>query len=290
MFLPSDKGILNLFSQVPELNNRRSNIMEIDKRAKTAMTRVTSVHTFLQKFDHKPQYSDIESLNIFAKVKEHVILKNIYDENLKKKFLVTKKLFDVICPMEEDEYRLEDIAKQAGIKTNPNMFKKRKNFLVINALKLKDKSMHKAEIIEILKDINDLKDDFLQVPKTAKKEKQKKNNIDASIYSLLNSRTTSTSKTLTNLKDENIYNQNNINRLSSPKKVNKTQIKKNKINSYDFVTPKKTFFPPADNISYLFKKMMSDSKSFSNHKISINEIKYEKRIFCKTKFFFIFNK
>lgn len=290
MFLPSDTGILNVFSQVPELNNRRSTIMEIDKRAKTAMTRVTSVHTFLQKFDHKPQYSDIESLKIFAKVKEHVILKNIDDENLKKKFLVTKKLFDVFCPMDEDEYRLEDIAKQAGIKTNPNMFKKRKNFLVINALKLKDKSMHKAEIIEILRDINDLKDDFLQVPKTVKKEKQKKNNIEASIYSLLNARTITSSKTLTSLKDENIHTQININRLSSPKKVNKTQLIKNKINSCGFVTPKKTFISPADNISYLFKKMVSDSKSFSNSKISKTEKKNEKRIYCKIKIFFIFIK
>lgn len=250
----------NLFSKISDIKNMRTNLFEIDRRAKTAMTEVGKIHNNIQKFDYRPQYSDVTSQKIFSKVKEHLILKNLDNENQKRKFIVTKKLFDVFIPIDEEDYKLEDLVRQSGIKTNQALFKKRKSMLVVDALKQnKDKSKHKEALADILKNINDLKDTFLHKPKPVKIIKKQKAPIDINKDLLKNLKSQSKNQfSHLDLPDEKKeIDIQAISRLSSPKRMNtKTNIK---IDSFNIAgTPKKSN-GPNDKINEIFNRMMSGS-------------------------------
>lgn len=250
----------NLFLKISDLKNMRPNLFEIDRRAKTAMTEVGKIYNNIQKFDYKPQYSDIQSQKIFTKVKEHLILKNLDNEDQKRKFLITKKLFDVFLPIDEEEYKLEDLVKQSGINLNQALFKKRKSMLVVDSLKHnKDKNKHKEDLADILKNINDLKETFLHKPKPVKVIKQKKIPIEINKDLLRNLKSQSKNQfSHLDLADEKKEVDNKtISRLSSPKRLNtKSSIRVDSFNN--IVTPKKSN-GPNDKINEIFNRMMSGS-------------------------------
>lgn len=276
----------NLFSKIPDINNRGSNLFEIDRRAKTAMTQVGKIHNTIQKFDYRPQYSDVQSQRIFSKVKEHLILKHLDNENQKKKFIVTKKLFDVFLPIDEEDYKLEDLVKQSGIKTNQALFKKRKSMLVVDALhQNKDKSKHKEALADILKNINDLKDTFLHKPKPVKVIKQTKAHIDINKDLLKSLRSQSKNQfSHFDLPDEKKeVDIKTISRLSSPKRMNtKSFVKVDSLNNA-MSTPKKNK-GPNDKINEIFTRMMSGSinSDRNNSPRLINKNSFRKN--CKYSF------
>ena len=248
----------NLFSKIYDLKNMRPNLFEIDTRAKTAITEVGRIYNNIQKFDYRPQYSDVQSQKFFSKVKEHLILKNLDNENLKRKFLVTKKLFDVFLPVDEEDYKLEDILKHSGIKSNQAFFKKRKSMLVVDALKHnKDNSKHKEALVDILRNINDLRESFLQKPKPVKILKPQKAPIKIN-NDLLNSLKSQSKNQFSHFdlpEEKKEFNIKTISRLSSPKRINtKSSIKVDSLNSA--VTPKMSN-GPNDKINDIFNRMMS---------------------------------
>jgi len=263
----------NLFSKISDLKNMAPNLFEIDRRAKTAMTEVGRIYNNIQKFDYKPQYSDYHSQKIFSKVKEHLILKNLDNEKQKRKFLVTKKLFDVFVPIDEEDYRLEDVVKQSGIKTNPAFFKKRKSLLVVHGLKQgRDKSKHKEALADVLKNINDLKETFLNKPKPVKIIKKNNKPIDINKDTLNNLKSISKNQ-FAHLDDPNEKKEidiKTITRLSSPKKFNSRPTIR--IDTSNPTTPKMNI-GPNDRINEIYNRMMSGNFNMNNNANSPRSIK-----------------
>lgn len=214
----------NIFSnQIYNFPTNRENIYEIDKRAKTAFNRVGNIYNDIQKFDYRPQYSDAHSQKIFSKVKEHLIVKNLESESDKKRFYVTKKLFEVFYPLDEEDYQLEDIVRQIGVSCNPAIFKKRKSLLVVQALaNNKDKNKNKEALADILKNIKELRENFLHKPKPVKIIKNSKQPIEINSITLKKLKTLSKTQ-FSHLDDPNEkkkeVDKQTLVRLSSPKRV-----------------------------------------------------------------------
>jgi len=240
----------------------RTNLFEIDRRAKTATTEVGKINNKIQNFDHRPQYSDIQSQKIFSKVKEHLILKNLDNEDQKRKFMLTKKLFDVFVPVDEEDYKLEDLVRQSGITTNQAFFKKRRSMLYLDGNK--DKNQHKEAIADIFKNINDLRESFLVKPKPVKIIKKQKASIDLNKDFLNNLKSQSKNQfSHLNLPDEKKeVDIKVLSRLSSPKRMNtKSFIRVDSIDNQ--MTPKKNN-GTNDRINEIYTRMMSGSITSKN--------------------------
>ncbi len=291
----------NIFSKLSDMNNMTPNIFELDKRAKTATIEVGKIYNNIQKFNYKENYSDIQAQKYFSRVKEHLILKSIRNDNEKRKFLLTKKLFDVFVPIYEEDYRLEDVVKHCGIKTNPEIFKRRKTMLVIDELRYnKSKSKHKEALAQILKNINDLKESFLHKPKPVKINSKKdsmdmknkgniKNNKKKGIFNPHNKNQfqfdNDVLKKLKNLSknefshladpgEKREIDKKTLSRLSSPKRImTKVSIKDNNGTSTPNINSSNVVVTPKDKINLLFNKMIGGAYTNSSNTVSPSILK-----------------